>query len=486
MALVVFLNLVAVVALVYQCMTHGFSRTLPLAAFFFVVFPDECKLQIPGLFDLTPQRIQIITLLLLTATAKTPRRVVALSGAMVTLAAWWLLSAAVSVVFLASLKSVLSQVLDYFVVYYLFARYISSTEAIKDVLFGIVAGLTVCSVFGVIEAYAQWTVLSIFPAVAHRFTVSGGLYLDKARGLRVQSTYAHPILFGSALAMTIPIALYLARVSKSTVRKMVIWVGLLLMFACIFKTASRGPWMALGGACAILFAFCWRGVGRNIAMVGALALAVMIVRPGVWETIANHYLTTVDGHSYEAESYLYRYELYRLAGQELARSPLRAVLGYGPQSFPTLGLVGTINGRTMAFASCDSSISALLIETGYVGLAIATFLFGSAFVRMVRDYLSLSWPDSEICVIFAVNLFVFLFEMTNVAILGWGQQNFILWVVIALAMSYPALLRQEQAGGTQNRTQDTANSKYSWSETHFGRLLLETGSTGAGGAQWLR
>jgi NADH:ubiquinone oxidoreductase subunit 2 (subunit N) len=38
----------------------------------------------------------------------------------------------------------------------------------------------------------------------------------------------------------------------------------------------------------------------------------------------------------------------------------------------------------------------------------------------------------------------FVFMMTNVAILGWGQENFIFWIVMALSMTYPRLAALEQ------------------------------------------
>jgi hypothetical protein len=33
--------------------------------------------------------------------------------------------------------------------------------------------------------------------------------------------------------------------------------------------------------------------------------------------------------------------------------------------------------------------------------------------------------------------------MTNVAILGWGQQNYLLWILIAIAVVYPTLALPE-------------------------------------------
>jgi hypothetical protein len=46
----------------------------------------------------------------------------------------------------------------------------------------------------------------------------------------------------------------------------------------------------------------------------------------------------------------------------------------------------------------------------------------------------------------------FLFQMTNVAILGWGQQTILLWIVIAMTMTFPAICSPEtEQNGREER-----------------------------------
>jgi hypothetical protein len=447
MVLVIILDILAVAAMIFANRRKGFRFTLPLAAFLLILFPEESKVSIAGLFDVTTQRVVVITLVVLSASAggqgSGGRRKLPLKPAIVGMALWWMLSSVNSIVFADSFKALLSLVLDYLLVYVIFAKFVPDVATVQRILFGIAAAVAICSVFGTLEAYAQWSVVSLFPTAAHRFGSSGGLYIDEARGLRVQSTFGHPILFGSALAMAIPITLHLISVAKKSGEKIFLWVGILLMFICIFKTSSRGPWMALGFSLMLLMVFGQKKVRRYIAVICLLAISVLVIRPGVGETLWNDYAATMDDHSAQGESYRYRYQLYSLVVQKLDESFDRALLGYGPQSYPYLHLTGDINGRTMVFESCDSSVAALLVETGYIGLLIVASLFAFVLLSTFRTSQRLRPPGRQLCILFVANLATFCFQMTNVAIFLWGQQTILLWVVMALAITYPRLAKAE-------------------------------------------
>lgn len=445
MILVIILDFLVVFTLLAVAMQKGFTATLPVAAFFLVLFPEESKISIGGLFDITTQRLVVLMLFFLVMVmikqrGASPDRL-PLRGWIILLIVWWTLSTLNSIAFTDSVKSLLSLLLDYIAVYVIYAKYVPDVETVKKVLFGLASGLIICSVFGVMEAYAHWSVISLFPVEIHRFGTSGDLYQDMARGLRVQSTFGHPILFGTALALAIPMTLYLISLAKEGRRKAFLWIGILLMFTCIFKASSRGPWMALGASLALLLFFGRGKIKRYMLVITLLTLTVLVVRPGVWETIWNDYAATVDPTSYQGQSYQYRYELYSLVSERLDQSFDRMLLGFGPQSFPMLHLTGTIGGRTMAFASCDSAFAELWAETGYVGLLIVCLMLGLVIFRTIRSARGLPSPDNRLCLLFFVNLAAFCFEMTNAEIFSWGQQAIMLWIVIALTSIYPHLVK---------------------------------------------
>jgi hypothetical protein len=431
--------------LLYVSARKGFEQTLPVAALFLIVFPEESKLPILGLFDITTQRLVTIVLICLAMTAgkRGPTRKAPLKGWIIAIALWWTVATVNSITFTDSFKSLLSLVLDYLAIYLLYVKYVSSVQTVRRILFGVVGGLFICSFFGVIEAYGNWSVVSLFPTEIHRFGASGTLYVDDARGIRIQSTFGHPILFGSALAMGIPMTLYLLANTAGKGKRLLLWLGLMLMFTSIFKTSSRGPWMALAFSLIPFLFFGQKQFKRYIITICVLALTVMVVRPGVWETLWNDYAATVDEHSSQGQSYEYRYELYHLVIEKLGESPARMIWGYGPQSFPALHLGGTIDGRGMAFASCDSSIAALLAETGYVGLAGMGLFLSYVLLLSIRGFRALPFPRDQMYILFFANLTAFYFEMTNVAILGWGQQTILLWVIIAMTLIYRPMAEEE-------------------------------------------
>jgi len=461
---VIALTAIAVVTLLVVAFTKGFEQTLPYAAFLYLLFPEESKIPIPGLFDMTTQRFMTITLLVLCLflgkrNEAAPRKLPLKLG-VIAMVLWSTVAALNSVVFTISLKAVLSQFLDYFVIYFLFVRYTSSTDMVRKILFGLVSGMAVCSIFGLLETYAGWTVMSLFPVMLHRFAVaSGNLYVDMARGIRAQSTFGHPILLGSAIAMVIPIALYLISLSKSSKQKLFLWFTVALMFACIYKTGSRGPWMASFITLSVLL-FCGgrTRLRKYLSVIAFLTIAVLIVRPGVWETLANRYSSTFSKDSSEGESYTYRFAVLQVCAREIGKSVPRMIWGYGPESFVHLGITGDFNGRTLVYTSCDNSIALLMVETGYVGFAIAILILATALRRAYRAYKKLPKPANGLSIVLFTSIAAFAFMMTNVAIWAWGQENILLWIIIALSVSYPGLVAHETKPESEEEPADDRNA----------------------------
>jgi hypothetical protein len=62
MTLVLIIDVLAIGLLFATTLTKGFERTLPVAAFLMMLFPMESQIPLPGLFDLTTQRLIVIAL----------------------------------------------------------------------------------------------------------------------------------------------------------------------------------------------------------------------------------------------------------------------------------------------------------------------------------------------------------------------------------------------------------------------------------------
>src|SRR5579863_10231008 len=120
MTLVLIIDLAVIILLCATAFYRGFERVLPIAAFLIVIFPFESQIVLPGLFDFTTQRVVVVTLAVLyLIVGRQNRTDLPLKALILLLMGWMLLSTLNSIVFSTSLKTVLSQFFDFFVVYYI-------------------------------------------------------------------------------------------------------------------------------------------------------------------------------------------------------------------------------------------------------------------------------------------------------------------------------------------------------------------------------
>lgn len=449
MWLIYIIDVVAVAALLIIGTRRGLEHALPVAAFILVLVPRDAAIPLPGLFDLTTQRIVLAALtalyFLFPAKESGSRRFATpLKWLILFHLAWCCLSTANSIVPAMSLKKMVSVVLEYYLLYYIFFKTIRSARTIDRILFAVVTAVIVSSVFGVIEAYRDWTVMEWFPTVSHHFdgwTVAGEF---SGRDQRVASTFANPILFGAGLTMAIVLTLYLLKTAHEKGKRVFLWGGLLLMFLSIYKTSSRGPWLGLMASLALILLFEKGRVRRYLVAIGVLTIIVLVARPGVLGTLGNIYYATFDPTSPLGSSYEYRYVLRDLAVKVVSKDMTRALWGYGMESFYYLGLQGNLYGKPYRFLSCDSSWIELLVETGYVGLAIAAALLFTPAWRAWKDFRRGSNRSRYISLYLLVAVAGYYFMMLGAAMYAWGQTAYMLWIVIAVALAHIRLRERDR------------------------------------------
>jgi hypothetical protein len=331
--------------------------------------------------------------------------------------------------------------------YYLLVRIISSVTTIHKMLYAMMMAIAICCVLGLFEPYANWSVLRIFPS-QNWITYNGGLdplYSELGRGIRVRSTFPHPILFGDALAMSIPLALYLISIWPRGRQRLFLWISLFLMFWAIYKTESRGPWLATGMCSVLLFFIVKKRVRRYLIILAVLTGIAVLSRPGILDTISALYQATTDPTQPVGTSYLYRHTLGVTIHEAVAASPTRALLGYGLGTFRQLGLEMTFLDQTRRWYTCDDNWSLFLYETGYVGqFLIGALLFSVAWFALRTHWIFRS-KGGAMSGVFFVCLVGFYFLMLSVAAYSWGQQGYMSWILISLAVSHRRLLLRERA-----------------------------------------
>lgn len=445
MLLIIAINVFVIGGLCYLAFNRGLERALPFATFMLVFLPIECRISL-GAFELTIQRVILVVLgalyLFLGSRNKATANVaMPLKVLMCVHVAWCLISTADSIVVLASIKKLMSVVFEYYLLYFVYWKNISSVKTIYKILFAIVLALIISSVFGTIEAYRGWQILSLLPIVSHRF--GGGISMEADREVRVQVTFDHAILYGAALAMAILLALYLLNVYKKGSEKVLVWGGLLLMFLNIYKTSSRGPWLDVIIGCALLLLVGGKNVRNRVLVIVLLSVAVCVIRPGVWHTIEGIYDNTMNDNTDTGSSYEYRYALPKAAIKKTLEAPSRTLWGYGLESFYDAHVEGQFLGKPHMFLSADDAWAELLVETGFVGLLIILLLLFTPAVIAWKEFRKTRGPEKYLCSVLLINLLVFYLQMYSVGMYSWGQNGYMLWVLIAAIMAFRTVRKAE-------------------------------------------
>ena len=437
MLIIVLLQCLIVFSMV-RASRSSLENALPVFAFAVVLMPLESRLVVPGVGDFNTMRVALLTLLILYLVRgeKVNDGPIPLKGLMVLHIGWALCSTFFSLSVVTSIKQLVSQVVEYYLLYFLFLKIVTKWQTIYNILFAVSMSLALCCTFSLLEAYGNWSILRIFPANLW-ITYNGGvdpLYIEWGRGLRVRSTFPHPILFGDALAMGIPITLYLLSVWEDAKQRKILWISLALMFWAIYKTSSRGPWIATGVCSVLLFLMINNRIRKYLATVAILGVIVLVSRPGIWQTIADMYTASTDATSPVGASYLYRDTLDATVKAAVTKDAVRSLAGYGLGTFRELGLDITFLGVTQRWYTCDDQWAAFLYETGYVGLYIIGALLMTPLWIAFRSYRTMPKPENRLSGVLMISLTGFYFLLISVAGYSWGQQGYLAWILISIVV----------------------------------------------------
>ncbi len=453
------LNSLIVIILIIVTHRKGLEFVLPIFIFIIIIVPIESLIRIPGLFDLNAQRISLITLFILFFIYKNkfgynysitfftlPLKFLILASIL-----WNLLSNIYSIVPIISLKRLLYLIVENYLLYYLILRIITKTKTIYSVVISIIAAMSLSSVFGIVETYFNWSVINVFPQMEYRLE-----FIDPARGLRARSVFPNAILFGSMLAISIPQALFILSYVKKIFYKYLLWFLIFLMILALYKTISRGPYLALGMSILFLFLFSEKQLRKNISFLFLLALIALIFKPAVWDFLVNFYNATFDNTTLVGSSLSYRFVLANLVVEELSTSFMRQLLGFGMGCFPYLHLEAPFLGRYQDFLSCDNSWLSIMIESGYIGLIIMLLLLIKAGLLNLMYFIKMYGPDKYLFLLIFTNLTAYYFLMTNVSLYGWGQPGYLVWILISISIAHWKLVvsREQYSAQVINNESD--------------------------------
>lgn len=430
---VVFISLVALGK-------NDLRKALPLFAFYVIVLPRNVQIEM-GLFpNITVHRVALMTILWLyfmhRKQVENDVQEIPLAKPIIINLLLTLISTLLSIDFTVSFKYFLSISLEFYLLYYILIKSLRDNDTIYQVWFYMFIALTFACLIGLIQQYFLWDPISLLPKSADK---AGYVLSQGGRGIRPRSVFPHAILFGAAMVVGISYAIYFFSTTKKISSKVTILLIFCLMILGLYKSVSRGPWIALILLLFIQFYYSSSVIKKKIVLIWVAILMVLIVRPGLTNYLYNIYGKSINEESSLGASLDYRRALIPLAAEELSKSGTRFFFGYGPETFKLLELRRNFHGRLHHFWSCDSSWIGFLFSCGVLGFLSMIYLLMSILFIIYR-YISRNAREArDVMVPSFANVLIIYFLMTNVAIYGWSQFGYLFWIIVATSLAYISL-----------------------------------------------
>lgn len=232
------------------------------------------------------------------------------------------------------------------------------------------------------------------------------------------------------------------------------WLLVGLCAAACYFSQSRGPWLAMAIGLAVVG---WLGTHRQRRILVGFALCaalVLVLRPGVAETLSSRYQSTIDPDSFKAGTYKYRWELWRVAWTRISNSPWRLALGYGPSGSRRIDQEWdasfTAQARTVQIWSWDNEYALVLLNYGVVGLTATAWLYVVVMRQLVRRWRSSDGPAKEGLAAIIGAASILLFMKSNVLIFA-PQLIMLFWLLTACGLRWCDLRTTvRSSGASQN------------------------------------
>jgi len=417
--------------LIWRALRRDFQKGLALGTALLVALPDSLRVS-AGLFELTVHRVIVIIIVVFwfSAPHAKTRDSAHFLGGLVRVGVTMLVSLALSTRMTSSFKDLISYAIEICLFYVILATSLTDVNGLVRIIRCVCMAVLAGAIIATIEKYTNLDLQSMIAETGMNDDETGG----------IAANYSSRIMLGYAVAMGVPLWIALVTLAREKKERVMTWLGLLLVIASCYFSTSRGPWLGAIVAAVLLALFGSAKPRKILLAAAALAVLVMIIRPGVKDTISSLYRGTFDEESVKGSSYRYRWILWHVAYAEITKSPVRVLFGYGGLS--TEGMVltqyfpqeGASSLRHLGYTSWDNNYASDLIEFGFVGLGVRSFLYVSILVaalaiwrRARPEFKDLTAANMAACV-------VYLFAMTNVYIFS-PQVKFQFWIMVATGTS---------------------------------------------------
>lgn len=410
------LLILSILILLIYVLIKSYKNGLALAMFFLVFVADTIMFELPGDFpNLSIHRLILILLIIIWSIknrSEMKMRDLPFINLFLILGIINLISVFTSDDIIFSIKVYLSFTVEVILFYIVLASSLNSEIEQIKCLNAMWLGLFFVAIFASIEKYTTFNPIDSLLAVNN---IEGIQYAVSD----VRSTYPHRILLGTAMSMGWPIAVSLTSYYQNKfLKKIVILTSILLLISSCYFAQSRGPWLASFIAGIVLFSLGSSNIKKKLIYIVMLVLLVLMLKPGVWETIFSRAEDTMNVQSFKGSTYEYRWELWKRAYSEISKSPYRLLFGFGPGASDTMNLEAVLSysGRYDDFWSWDNHYAANLLETGVIGLFIIIILYIYILKKLYEKLKNKSQPYRDLLAGIIASVVVFIFMKTNVSI----------------------------------------------------------------------
>ncbi len=284
------------------------------------------------------------------------------------------------------LRSVVSDVIDILLPYYVFSRGISDMRRLRETLASFTVPAVVFAAIGVFEFFKGWLLYSSLPNYLDVHWAYGS-YMLREGGLRATGSAGHSIVFG--YLMTVAFGLHLAL--RPYYRSERLWQALLLLLAAgIGASVSRGPWVGAAALVAVAIA-----IGPGAAQrIGKAAIAAIVVIPGLLVTSFGAKIIALLPFvgTVAADTVDYRQQLFEVSWQVLMQNPWFG----SPYYMATAAMQQLRQGE--GIIDVVNSYLGVAMVSGFVGLALFIGSFAWCLVELclhVMRHPSKTGPDLE-------------------------------------------------------------------------------------------
>ncbi|GAX61230.1 hypothetical protein SCALIN_C20_0007 [Candidatus Scalindua japonica] len=249
------------------------------------------------------------------------------------------------------------------------------------------------------------------------------------------------------MAMAWPITLVLIGYSKvNSFKYFALWFSLMVSISAIYFSSSRGPLLATVIAGMMMFALGSIRIKKKVMIVIVFAIAVLIIKPGVYESLGIKTADTLNQDSFKGQTYQYRFELWDIAYSEIRKSIEQALFGYGPGASEVISIDRNLSYSDEKYVvwSWDNHYAANLFETGFIGFGLTILLYITVLKRLFFIWARIDRANVDIVAGVLTSITVLLFMMTNVKIFA-PQLNYLFWSLISIG-----ILLEKNCGKAKN------------------------------------